>query len=225
MTDSLGPFDDTEQECSSHSTSEDQHAPPTSPVIVNYGVLDDEGVDVDVLSPPILDADLDDSDNAEPLVGDTDSSNVSGMFSLPCLLSSHLIFIISTEHGLEVPALASPQRDLMVSKVPASATALPMALESQCLPFAHIFQADKLILTFVSVASIQSASVAVVLMGRGARRAGKRKPIERRCNCDCDVTQEQKDSLQAIWCSVKGCETGWVRVICLILFPLLNSLP
>lgn len=103
------------------------------------------------------------------------------MFSLPYLLSSHIIFIISTEHDLEVPALASPQRDLTVSKVSASATALPTALESQCLPFA----------TFASVASIQSASEAVVPMGRGARRAGKRKPIERRCNCDCDVTQEQ----------------------------------
>ena len=61
----------------------------------------------------------------------------------------------------------------------------------------------------------------------GTRRSSghvrKRTEVDSRCECNTLITLEEKEiGTQVMECKARGCETGWVRVICFYFRPTLT---
>ena len=50
---------------------------------------------------------------------------------------------------------------------------------------------------------------------RTSGRVRKRTQVDGRCECDTEITNEEKEKgTQVMKCKARGCETGWVRISC-----------
>ena len=58
---------------------------------------------------------------------------------------------------------------------------------------------------------------------RSSGRVRKRTEVDSRCECNTLITLEEKEiGTQVMECKARGCETGWVRVICFYSRPTLT---
>ena len=58
---------------------------------------------------------------------------------------------------------------------------------------------------------------------RSSGRVRKRTEVDSRCECNTLITLEEKEiGTQVMECKARGCETGWVRVICFYFRPTLT---
>ena len=58
---------------------------------------------------------------------------------------------------------------------------------------------------------------------RSSGRVQKRTEVDSRCECNTLITLEEKEiGAQVMECKARGCETGWVRVICFYFRPTLT---